>query len=206
MATTRMNKDDRDIIGQTIVEAKFGPLDAALTAQETALAQRVYDSLYDDKTKKWIAEAPSGWLSTTSSIKCNVAGLSVSVSFGYLPQSNHRVHKPVTTKHAAGWDTIKTFPAGDTLGEEIRAHALAKEEHKRLRSGAYRQVATALASLRTFEAALKAWPEAETFIKPRMQTRCVEVPGLPAVKMADLNTLLGLPPETKQPIGAAQPK
>jgi hypothetical protein len=113
----------------------------------------------------------------------------------------------VCIRHADSWNSAsKTFVAGDELGEAIAKNANEAEGLEAARRVARGQLDAALAALRSFEDVLEKWPEAESFVKPRMQARCVEVPGLPAVKFSDLNTMLGLPPETKQPIGEAKPK
>ena len=211
MAKTRMNQEDRQSIAAAILDHKFKPLFLANNEEQYALGLRVYDALYDEETKKWIKQAPEGWLSHSTSVTVNAAGRKYSLRFGLKsnPATNSQLwtQLPVCIRHADSWNyASKTFVAGDELGEAIAKNATDAEELKTMHAKAKEQLNAALSALRSFEDVLEKWPEVESFVKPRMQARCVEVPGLPAVKFSDLNTMLGLPPETKQPIGEAKPK
>ena len=211
MAKTRMNQEDRQSIVAAILDHKFKPVFLANNEEQYALALRIYDTLYDEKTKEWIKQAPEGWLPHSTSVTVNAAGRKYSLHFGLKtnPATNSRLwtQLPVCVRHADSWNyACKTFVAGDELGEAIAKNANEAEDLKNLHAKAKEQLVAALSALRSFEDVLEKWPEVESFVKPRMQARCVEVPGLPAVKFSDLNAMLGLPPETSQPIGAAQPK
>ena len=201
MAKTRMTNTDREAIAANIANHKYTPLFAAAETQRKVLAQKIYDDAYDEKTRAWMAQAPEGALVMNNSIQINVAGQRHTVYFG------KDVVMPVFNKHA-GWGSpcvAKAYPAGDETGEAwvaIDTHTM-RDEYQ----NALGMVGRALAGFRTFEDAAEGWPEASTFIMDRARLRVGNTSTtLPAVEVKAINAALDLPPETKQPIGAAQPK
>jgi hypothetical protein len=201
MAKTRMTNADREAIANKITAHKYDPLFAAAEAQRKVLAQKIYNDVYDEKTRAWIAQAPKGALGMSNNLQINVAGQRRTVYFG------KDVVMPVFNKHD-GWGpagVAKAYPAGHELGEAwvaVDTHAMRDEFQKALG-----MVTRALAGFRTFEDAAEGWPEASTFIMDRARLRVGNTSTtLPAVEIKAINAALDLPPETKQPIGAAQPK
>ena len=201
MAKTRMTNADREAIAVKIAQHKYTPLFEAAEAKRKALALKIYNDVYDEKTRAWMAQAPKGALRLGSDLWINVAGQQHMVS---LPGSS-----PVFNSHTSyswGSDRVaKAYPAGHELGEAWVAVATTtlSDEYNKAKS----MVNTALAGFRTFEDAAEGWPEASTFIMDRARLRVGNTSTtLPAVEIKAINTALDLPPETKQPIGAAQPK
>lgn len=195
MAKTRMTQMDRYAIANAITAHKFIPLEKEAEAKRFELAEKVYDHIYSKADKEWMASAPKGALELRNYLNIRVAGQWHQVEF--------KTGKPIFHKHA-DYDRYYSFSAGDELGEAVAAAAkrTLREECK----DAYNKVVAALSAFRNFEDVLAGWPEVETFVKAQMQAKAVMVPGLPAIKLADLNAALGLPPETKKPIGTAKPK
>lgn len=201
MAKTRMNTADREAIAREVAEHKYLPLFEAAEAQRAALAQKIYDDAYSGETRAWMDKAPKGALPMSNSFQINVAGQRHSVTF-----KGEEV-KPVFETHN-GWGInrcAKVYPAGHELGEAWVAVAKStlRDEYR----NAKHMVLNALAGFRTFEDAAEGWPEASTFIMDRARLRVGNTSTtLPAVEIKAINAALDLPPETKQPIGAAQPK
>ena len=201
MAKTRMTNADREAIATKIANHKYSPLFEAAEAQRAALALKIYEDVYDEKTRAWMAQAPKGALRTDCDIQINVAGQYHTVP---LPEGT-----PIFNAHYSyswGSDRIaKSYPAGHELGEAwvaVATGTLTNDYNK-----AKHMVNTALAGFRTFEYAAEGWPEASTFIMDRARLRVgATSTTLPAVEIKAINTALDLPPEAKQPIGAAQPK
>lgn len=197
MTKTRMTNMDRQAIASAITAHKFDPLEKEAKDKRFELAEKVYDRVYSKADKEWMAAAPKGGLVMSSTFSIRVAGQWHQVEF--------KEAKPIFAAHSGyGRDDYYHFSAGDELGEAVVAAAsrTLREE----RNDAYNRVVAALSAFRNFEDVLTGWPEAESFVKAQMQTKAVMVPGLPAIKIADLNAALGLPPETKKPIGTAKPK
>ena len=201
MAKTRMTNADREAIAHKVAGHKYLPLFKAAEEQRAALALKIYDDIYDEKTRAWMAQAPKGALRTEDSgLRINVAGQQHSVP---VPEG-----KPTFYKHTYGWGSdrmVKAYPAGHELGEAwvaVTTATLRAEYNK-----AEHMVLNALAGFRTFEDAAEGWPEASTFIMDRARLRVGNTSTtLPAVEIKAINAALDLPPETKQPIGEAQPK
>lgn len=198
MAKTRMTNADREAIARKVAEHKYLPLFEAAKAQRASLAQKIYDDVYSAEVRAWMAKAPEGALYMGGSIMINVAGQCHSVYF-------EEEQKPVFDAHG-GWTSVaKAYPAGHELGETwvATSHDTLRIEYEK----AERMVLNALAGFRTFEDAAEGWPEASTFIMDRARLRIGNTSTtLPAVEIKAINAALDLPPETKQPIGAAQPK
>ena len=201
MAKTRMTNADREAIANKITAHKYDPLFEAAEAQRATLVQKIYDDAYSAEDRAWMAKAPKGALATSGSIQINVAGQRHTVYFG------KEVIMPVFHKHI-GWGSpcvAKAYPAGHELGEAWVAVATTtlRDEFQK----ALGMVTRALAGFRTFEDAAEGWPEASTFIMDRARLRVGNTSTtLPAIEIKAINAALDLPPETKQPIGAAQPK
>lgn len=198
MAKTRMTNADREEIAHKVAEHKYLPLFEAANAQRAALAQKIYDDVYSAEVQAWMAKAPKGAFNMGGSILINVAGQRHTVNFGGKEKLVFAVH--------GGWTSVaKAYPAGHELGEAwvATSHDTLRNEYQK----AERMVLNALAGFRTFEDAAEGWPEASTFIMDRARLRVGNTSTtLPAVEIKAINAALDLPPETKQPIGAAQPK
>jgi hypothetical protein len=198
MAKTRMTNADREAIATTVAQHKYDPLFKAAADQRKVLAQKIYDDAYSTEDRAWMAQAPEGALLKRKFIEINVAGQRHTVSFG-------EDEKPVFVNHY-NWNTFaKAYPAGHELGEAWVAVATdtLRDEFR----NALDMVTRALAGFRTFEDAAEGWPEASTFIMDRARLRVGNTSTtLPAVEIKAINAALDLPPEDKQPIGAAQPK
>lgn len=201
MAKTRMTNADREAIATKVAQHKYLPLFDAAEAQRATLALKIYNDVYDEKTRAWMAQAPKGAFSKGADMRINVAG------------QYHTVHIPENlpifyAHHYDSWGSdrlAKAYPAGHELGEAwvaVATSTLHDEYNK-----AEGMVLNALAGFRTFEDAAEGWPEASTFIMDRARLRVGSTSTtLPAVEIKAINAALDLPPETKQPIGAAQPK
>jgi len=201
MAKTRMTNADREAIANKVALHKYTPLFEAAEAQRKVLAQKIYDDAYSAEDRAWMAKAPKGALRTDGDIVINVAGRVHAIP---LPEGTPIFH----THSRSGWGServIKAYPAGHEIGEAWVAVATStlRDEFRK----ALGMVQTALAGFRTFEDAAEGWPEASTFIMDRARLRVGNTSTtLPAVEIKAINAALDLPPETKQPIGAAQPK
>jgi hypothetical protein len=201
MTKTRMTNTDRAAIATKVAQHKYTPLIDAAKAQRAELALKIYNDVYDEKTRAWMAQGPKGAFRTEGRLLINVAGQQHDVP---VPDD-----MPVLHAHShAGWSserTAKAYPAGHELGEAwvaVAADTLRDEYSK-----AEYMVLNALAGFRTFEDAAEGWPEASTFIMDRARLRVGNTSTtLPAVEIKAINAALDLPPEATQPIGAAQPK
>ncbi len=185
MSKTRLLASDREAIRNAVVAHKFDPLFAALADEEKAIGALVYERLYDKPTRTAMKRLPAGAFPTKCGVSVNCAGQRHHVD---LPAS-----APILYKHYYG-ETL-ALPAGDTLCERIKERAAREETIKSDRAHAKKVTDATLAQFRTFDDLAVAWPEADTFIKARWQTRPDYTANVPAVVLKDLSAALDLPPE-----------
>lgn len=185
MTKTRLLASDREAIRNAVVAHKFNPIFAALADEEKAIGAMLYERLYDKAIRAAMKRLPKGALPTKCGVSVNCAGQRHHVD---LPES-----EPIFYKHYYG-ETI-ALPAGDALCERIKDRASREEAAKSDRSHAKKVTDATLAQFRTFEDLAVAWPEADSFIKARWQTRPDYTANVPAVVLKDLSVALDLPPD-----------
>lgn len=192
MAKTRLFKDDREAIRAALVGHKYDPIFAAREREEFALAAEVWDHIYAAH-KAAMAKLPAGALPESDHITVRAYGKYVTLHFGrgdFLKRPKRRLFDA----HKRVWEA----PACD-LAERVERWAQAGEDLKKERNEMGVKLDAALASFRTFDDLLAAWPDAERFITKRWRERPEYASSqLPAPVLTDLSKALDLPPDVKE--------
>lgn len=178
----RLNSGYRAEIVRAAIENAFSKEEKALLQREHALAKRSYETLVTPKTRKWIEEAPKGWLAMCTAIDLNVVGMSVTL---------RTVREIATPESVAGKYSARlgSIPEG-TLANEIQELLAAKEDIRARKKTAQATLEALVAQHITTDELAKAWPEGKA-CWAKLE-RKVPVPNLPAVRIEDLNKMLGL--------------
>lgn len=191
MAKTPLNQADRDVIRNQIIGRKFTPLRDKQVVDENKLAMEVWTLAYKAYLPV-MAKLPRGAFKMSKTISTNVGGRS------YYLNADQEVQ--LMYEDANNWNgkRLATFEATSPMGEKISAFAQSKIDLERQQQDADRKVAASLKAFRSFDDLLKAWPEAEKFIKARWATRPDYNANVPMVVLKDLSKELGLPPEEEK--------
>lgn len=188
MTKTRMTKYDRHAIRQAILEHKFIPVEAALLAEENALAIQARAKAYGDYLKV-IDAAPAGAFAEEDDANLNVGGSRIRLRFG----ADYKITARVFSAHAR--DTMLALRDSDPLAVKIMGWAHRAEEARRARGDLQAKLTGTLGAFRTFDDLLAGWPEASTFITERWRISGEYVASVPAVTLQELSAALDLPPE-----------
>lgn len=188
MAKTRLRNDDRDAIRDAIVNHKFKPLQAALNAEEAALAIKVRARAYGTFTKT-MDGAPQDAFPTARGLSVNIDGKRL------RPQGAAEMR--IFYGHQYASQIALTLSDADPLAVEIMDHAGRAEALRNERRTLENQVRATLAAFHTFDDLQRDWPEADAFITARWRQRPDYVANVPAVQIAQLTAALDLPPEDR---------
>lgn len=191
MAKTRLTNADRDVIRVGIIDHKFLPIEAALLAEENALAVQARIKAYGEYLPT-IEAAPAGAFPEERSVRLNIGGRKIALRFG----DGYRVAARVFDKHTAGYDRyLLSLTDTDAFAKKALSWAERAEAAKAERRKLVDSVSGTLSAFRSFDDLLKGWPEADKFITARWRTRPEYSANVPAVAIQDLSAALDLPPE-----------
>ena len=179
---TRLTNDMREAIAHAAVWHKFDPLKKKLDDMEDTLAREAYAAIIPADELKALEGVPPRWLNHNSSVTVSAGGYNIQLSL------KEGTQLPVPRNGAF---RLGALPHGD-LCDRARAHANAQETLRNERRNAFYATQTLLASVTTFKALRAAWPDGETFYKKF--EGAVPASTLPAVQVAKVNEMLGLPP------------
>jgi hypothetical protein len=188
MPKTRLLVADREAIRDAIIAHKFEPILSAQADDEAALAEEARRTAYGAFLRT-VERAPEGAFPVRSAVEVNAGGKRIQLSFS----ADHMALRRVYSAHTHGF--ILAVAEDDEYAARVLAHAERKGETRKQRADLYRSTFATLTAFRTFEDLLIAWPEAATFIRPRLESRPEYEANVPAVVLADLTTALDLPPE-----------
>jgi hypothetical protein len=188
MPKTRLLIADREAIRDAIIDHKFTPLQEALAVEEAALADEARRIAYGPYLRT-VEKAPEGAFGLRSDVRVNVGGKRIQLAFAPDYSATRRVFS------AHRNEDILAVPDGDAFGARVLDYAERKEVARKQRGDLYRSTFATLAAFRTFEDLLVAWPEAASFVRPRLESRPEYEANVPAVVLADLTAALDLPPE-----------
>ncbi len=182
MASIRLTNDTRHLIAKRAVAHGFDKKEAALLAEERALAAKVYDREYPAKIQKMLEALPNGIVRESDTIRFHVAGQYRMIT---LAKAKRR---------GVDCDGLK-LAADDKLAVECFDFWRREKAFKEARDLARREANAVLASVTTLARLLQVWPEVESF------TQDIGASGQPitalAIPIKDLNVKLGLPPGGK---------
>lgn len=179
---TRLTNDMRNGIVFSLVQYRFNKPSEALRQQWIKFADEVYEDIYDAKQRRLMASLPEGWLPMEDSMH---------VAFGGLREMLKMTKKRTFPYLSVRSSTIKIYAADHPLSSK---HMSLTNERKDLladRTKCKIQAEAILSSVSTVAMLLDVWPEIKSFIPgqtPKLQ--------VPALRIAELNTALNLPPES----------
>ncbi len=177
MATTRLNEAIRGATIKALEDKRFTPQFDKIEKRKTQLGDDLYEHMYGE-VKLRMARLPQGWLSETNDISCYVEGHWVRLEMSRkrrFPDSHKKMTLSNTSVLGSQWVKIQADERAlyDTRGEAMR------------------NARAVLASCRTVEALLKAWPEVKPLLPANLSNPPVVCSAL-AIPMETLNQILGL--------------
>lgn len=178
----RLNSGYRAEIVRAAISAAFDKDEKELTRREHRLAARCYDAVVPLKTRRAISAMPAGWLPTGKSIRFNVGGQSVTFAFGK--------EMPVSRTYDRHFDNFGAVSEG-ALIDEVRKWQGDREDFKTRRTRAEATLQAMVNQASTTQALEDVWPEGKKFWRG-LEARIPVSAQLPAVRIAELNVMLGL--------------
>lgn len=176
----------------------------ALYAEWAALSEAVYQDLYSAENHATIAGLPDGWLPTVSSIDVAFFGQRETLAFNgrfdrrqlanLLPTPGEAQTRRILSQDTRRSGSIVVYSSDHPLS--VRRDALRGKTQDfidRVAKGRA-QAWVALCGVTTVKRLVEVWPE----VKPFAAKYMTEKPQLPAVPVAKLNEMLGLPVEGDQ--------
>lgn len=178
----RLNNGYRREIVRAALAAAFDKEEKKLVAREHRLALRCYEACVPPKLRRVIADFPKGWFRERCDHFFNVAGASIKLV------SEHLLAHPYKLEHEFQ-GRLGAIPAG-VLADDVMALVNDKETLRKRRIDAENTLTSLVNQHSSTEGLSEAWPEGAAFM--RGLERKVPVANLPAVRIEDLNVLLGL--------------
>jgi len=181
---TRLTNDMRAAIATAALAHKFNPIKEKLADTEDALAREAYAAIIPASEIKALKNVPERWFKHKNSVRVSAGGYDAQLEL----KGEARLPMPTT----GFYDRLGSLPHGD-LCDRVRAHVEAMRAYRDGRNNACIATTALLGSVTTLKALRAAWPDGETFYKKF--EGAVPASTLPAVQVAKVNEMLGLPPE-----------
>jgi hypothetical protein len=178
----RLNSGYRREIVRAAIAGAFDKEAKKLIAREHRLAQRCYDALIPAKLRRAMLEFPKGWFREREDHYFNIAGASIKL------KSEHPLAQPYKLEGEYN-GRIGVIAAGP-LADDVMALVADKETTAARRTEAENTLSSLVNQHSTTEGLIEAWPEGCAFVKDL--ERKVPVANLPAVRIEELNAMLGL--------------
>lgn len=200
MASKKLTNSDREEILGKVMTFKFKSKLEELITKQAVFASKIYDDVFTDKERKIMESLPDGWMETQTHVKVrfgaeNYSNLEFngrynSVYFAFVNVDKiESVSKRIPTIFK--YNTSKIYEALDPLAEEYTAICNEVNSLKDVINKTYYSTRAALQSITTVSKLVKTWVE----IKPFIPSYCFDEYEiqLPAIKVNQLNEMLGLP-------------
>jgi hypothetical protein len=182
------------IVNRALVAA-FQAREVALEVRENRLALKCYDNVVSKHVQDALEQLPSSWKPAASTLRFNVGGKRVA-----LRLDDGVGTKPVPYRF---WNSSSHSDIGVVGGvpllAEVETYLQDVETLKADREAAKVKLRALLDSVQTVAKLDELWPEGKAFIDGVVP----ETRNLPAVRVEDVNTALGLPlPDQTKWMGA----
>lgn len=183
----KLTKYSREAIARRAVAHAFDPRQAALADAEDVLAREAYDSIFPKDEQALVAAIPSNWFRLDACLQFNVGGqrITLNVKGDGLPVP-YRMKGSEWGSY--GCHQIGTIEHGE-LCDRIQKHAQTVEDVKRERRDALRATENMLNAVTTTGKLKEVWPQGEQFYADYEDR---PAPALPAVRVDEINSILGL--------------
>lgn len=178
----RLSNSIREVILNGMLEHRFGPPEKALEAEGFALGGRIYDTYYDQKTRRRIKRLPGGWLPTVLGVRVKIAGHAFEHDFGHPGEGKIR---RVLEKDFERWRKAMciTIPRDPELLQALISHAQRETKLKEQRQSAHKTGWAALVSCSTTKKLLDTYPDLAPFVP---EPEVVNLPAVPCETIVDL--------------------
>lgn len=175
----RLTNKLRSQILDAVMDHAFKARQEQLAKAEGALAVELYNLTYTKEEQAFMNKVGSTGFGTKSDIY--VFTLDRARWLSFYGEAKFNMSHRKTAK-----------PEGDLL-QRIEAHVAALDSLRELCIKTHDEAEGILNSVTTVKRLLEVWPEVEAFVPKNPE----QLNNLPAIPLAQLNSVLGLPPETK---------
>lgn len=175
----RMNKGHIDTIVGRALKASFDKREAAQVKEESTLAVKAYNSIFDADIRKKVAAMPRAWFRHCSCLKFTVNGQYHTLNAA----------EDMPTPYSGNCSNLGALQG--EIGETVVAFYDAKQDLRDERSKATNQLRGMLSNVSTFAKLLELWPEGKAFYIDLDEDAKIKG-GLPAIRFDDVNAILGL--------------
>lgn len=180
----RLNLGYRAEIVRAAIEGAFAKEDKKLAQREHALAKRCYDLCIPAKVRKLTEQMPPDWLCEASHLCFNINGMTLSLA------AEHRMPVPAQSQ-AKYSDAGRLGAISDAqIGKDVLALMADKDAVRARKNKAEITLKALVDQHSTTDELGKHWPEGRTYWKAL--ERKIPVSNLPAVRIEELNSMLGL--------------
>lgn len=186
----KLTKYSREAIARRAVAHAFDAKQEAIFANEDALAREAYALTFPAEELALVSTVPDNWFRLDACLRFNVGGQQIVLRLigDGLPVPYRRLNEEYGSY---GCNILGVIEHGD-LCDRIQKHAQHAETVKNERRAALRATEAMLDAVTTTGKLKEIWPEGEPFYA---QYDDKPAPSLPAVRVDEINALLGLPVE-----------
>lgn len=186
----KLTKYSREAIARRAVGHAFDPKQEAVLVAEDALAREAYALTFSEAELALVRAVPDNWFRLDECLRFNVGGQQIvlRVIGDGLPVPYRRLNDDYG---GYGCNILGVIEHGD-LCDRIQKHAQHAETVKSERRAALRATEAMLDAVTTTGKLKEIWPEGELFYA---QYDDKPAPNLPAIRVDEINALLGLPVE-----------
>lgn len=182
MTAKRLSKELRRTIAQRATAQANEKERKELEERSHEIGMRGYETIFDQEVRAMAAWMPAGWVSKDLCLRFNANGWDVKFT----------VKEAVPVPSSSGFGCHMLGSVAGDLGTEMQKLATDIKTFKEEGDSAYRKVLAMLNQFVTFKQLRENWPEGHQFYK---DLDADDVAKVPAVRIAEINALLGLPRE-----------
>lgn len=189
MKSQKLSTDKRDAIALKLLDKKFADIEAEIQKKKYAFNLEIYNSIYDEATRRKMNRLPKGWLPEKDEFAVYFEG----GAYGGRCRPDLEKPKRFLHKHESLYVPIKAFDSSTEIHKKHEDISKEIEDSREERKKMNREVWAILNSANTTKQLIELWPEIEDIVKELFDNEAsVSGYNLPAVNMADINKKLGL--------------
>lgn len=181
---TRVTNDIRGMISRATITEQFAKRRAEIDKRSDKLACAIHAHVYNKSELTKVAELPEEWVKRGNKFRVNAGGWTIDVL--------SKKALPIMRDYRAdGYSMFTTLTADTKLCEDFRQFATDVKQLDEDIKKAETALGVVLGSANTFAQLRETWPDGAKFYNPLEPKN--ENTKLPAIKVAEVNALLGLP-------------
>lgn len=175
---TRLTNDIRDRIIRRLIEHRFSEHEKELEKHQHAFGLAVYEDLYSPEIQTAMAALPIGFFLLREYVDCQFGHDYETIYFG--------CSKPIAAVHHIC--AAKIYETTAPIAKQFFKLKEEKDELRNKKDVARETARSILYSVHTVEKLLQTWPECKPFVEVSNRPE----PLLPALPIAEVNTMFGL--------------